>query len=97
MAEIGRTPDFNLSAMDKNANRKGQVGCAWENEDGTIAIRLNFGVVLDTNLYDYVLTLFPKNYKPREKRPQRKVQTGTRVYDDLEPAPHEKEDGEIPF
>lgn len=54
----GRQPDFNLSALDKDTGKKGKVGAAWKNADGTISISLNNFVVLSAQ-QPLVLTLFP--------------------------------------
>ena len=59
MAAKGRKPDYNLSMLDKVTDMRGQVGVAWNNPNGTIAIRLNPCVVLDGSNKELVLTLFP--------------------------------------
>lgn len=54
-----RDHDYNVCAMDKfNRALSGQVGRAWMNEDGTIAIKLNSFVVLDASK-DLAIRLFP--------------------------------------
>lgn len=53
----GRAPDYDLVARAPNADR-GTVGSAWLDEEGTIAIRLNPGVVLQRG--EYTLRLYPK-------------------------------------
>ena len=86
MAEnfVGRQPDYKLSALCKGNEHKGNVGVAWKNANGTIAIKLNAFVVLDAN-QDLVLTLFlnegdkwPKK-KPvkAEKSEEVAAETGT--------------------
>ncbi len=55
-----RKPDWDVSVLDKGSQRKGNAGCAWNQPDGTIRIKLNSFVVLDTNVADYVITLFKK-------------------------------------
>lgn len=52
----GRSPDYNLGALDRESGLKGKVGAAWKNEDGTINIKLNPFVALRSGLS---LTLFP--------------------------------------
>lgn len=64
MAGTGEAPDFNVTAMDKNDDTfKGQIGVAWINEDGTIAIKLNPFIVLDTNRHNLTIRLFPNERK----------------------------------
>lgn len=55
--EIGRKPDYRLKVMHKGTSLKGDVGCAWRNEDGSLSISLDpfVQLVQDGNL---VLTLF---------------------------------------
>ena len=70
---LGRQPDFNVLAMDKNNDKvlKGTIGVAWKNQDGSIRMKINPFVVLDTRLHDLVLTLFPvtTNWKSKKKDP----------------------------
>lgn len=69
----GKKPDYNLSAMDKDNDRlKGTVGVAWINEDGTISIRLNPFVVLDTREHTLELRLFKNDgaYTKQMKKPK---------------------------
>lgn len=54
----GRRPDWNLSALDKVTEKRGDIGAAWTNPDGSIAIRLNMNVVIDSRTQDLVITLF---------------------------------------
>lgn len=63
---MSRSPDFNLSALDKHTGERSRVGAAWLNKDGTISIALNAFVTLRANP-DLVLTLFPPDYKPKER------------------------------
>lgn len=53
-----RIPDYKLKALDKSTGQTNEVGAAWENENGSIAIRLNLYIVLHHNP-NLVLTLFP--------------------------------------
>lgn len=57
----GRPPDYNLSALDKQTEVRGQIGVAWIQDDGRISIKLNPFVVLDTFHMDLTLSLFPRN------------------------------------
>ena len=58
-----RKPDYNVSAMDKrdDTRNNGNIGAAWLNADGTINIKLNPFVVIDTRMHDLAITLFPKD------------------------------------
>lgn len=80
----GKKPDYTLSAMDKDTERlKGNVGIAWINEDGTISIRLNPFVVLDTREHALELRLF-KNDGNYAKRVPAKADVSTSKQDDYE-------------
>ena len=68
---VAKKPDFNLAAIDKITERKGQVGVAWSQPDGTIRIKLNSFVVLDSVSQDLVLTLFPAQQDGNAKYKQR--------------------------
>lgn len=59
----GRSPDYTLSALDKQTEVKGQIGVAWINDDGRISIKLNPFLVLDTFRMDLTLSLFPNDRK----------------------------------
>ena len=54
-----RKPDFHVWAADTRANISGDIGAAWINEDGTIHIKLNPFVVIDTGVQDMVVKLYP--------------------------------------
>lgn len=73
----GRKPDYNLSAMDKKTEMKGQIGGAWTNPNRSISIRLNPWVVLDGANKDLVLTLFVNDgvykHKATCEEPSREV------------------------
>jgi len=45
----GRQPDYHLHAMNKDTDRKGRIGAAWKNDDGSISIKLDAFVVLNSN------------------------------------------------
>lgn len=67
---VARPPDYLVSALCKQTDVKGNIGGAWINEDGTIRIRLNPFVVLDTYRQDLVVTLFPNDRdKPAQRGP----------------------------
>lgn len=61
--EIGRKPEWIVSVLDKNTEKRGPVGAGWDNDDGSISIRFHMCTVIDTRTQDLVITLFPN--KPR--------------------------------
>lgn len=68
MATKGRKPDYDVSALNKDNERKGKIGAAWANPDGTISIVLNTFIVLDTGRDNLLITMFPTTgYKPKGK------------------------------
>lgn len=60
---MSTNPHWDLRFLNKRTDEKGQVGVAWNNDDGSIRIRLNTAVVLQGNA-DHILTLFP----PRDRQ-----------------------------
>lgn len=65
----GRQPDYRLAALNKSTDEKSNVGAAWENDNGSISIRLDSFVVLKGSK-DLVLTLFKSDSRPRGQRLQ---------------------------
>lgn len=59
----GRSPDYKVAVLDKSTEKRGNVGAAWDNNDGSISIVLNSCVVLDGNNVNLVITLFPNDGK----------------------------------
>ena len=55
-----RQPDYDLSYLNKSTNEKGRIGVGWENDNGSISVKLNVLVRLESDP-DMVLTLFPRN------------------------------------
>lgn len=53
-----RQPDYRVGCLDKSDERKGNIGAAWLNTDGTIAIVLDPFVVIQGGK-DRLITLFP--------------------------------------
>jgi hypothetical protein len=53
-----RRPDYRVGAMNKATDAKNNVGGAWLNEDGTIAVILDNFIVLQGGK-DLLITLFP--------------------------------------
>ena len=58
----GRKPDYRLHALNKGTDEKNRIGGAWENEDGSISIRLDAFIVLQAGP-ELVLTLFKEDRK----------------------------------
>lgn len=69
-----KRPDWTVSALDKSSDRlKGQVGVAWDQDNGTIRIKLNPFVRLDTSTQDLFITLFPIDGADHADRPSRQT------------------------
>lgn len=66
----GRPPTHRLSVKSKDG-KHGQVGAAWQQEDGTIRVYLTPGVVLDWH-DDLMISLFPIDQVGREHRGERR-------------------------
>lgn len=58
--QIGRAPDMILRALNKATEETDKVGAAWVNSNGTVSIRLDPFVVLQSRP-ELVLTLFPND------------------------------------
>ncbi len=64
---VSRTPDYVVAALNKHDNRKnGNVGRAWKNDDGSIAVVLDSFIVIEGGR-DMLLTLFPYDESRRRK------------------------------
>lgn len=61
-----RQPDYDLAVLNRETEQKGRVGAAWLNPDGSISIRLNPMVVLDSRP-ELVITLFKRQPHPTKK------------------------------
>lgn len=61
-----RHPDFRLKALDKLTEIRGEVGAGWQNEDGSISIRLDPWTILESNP-NLLLTLFPVEKTEKKK------------------------------
>lgn len=58
-----RRPDFILKALDKATGQKsGKIGAGWQNENGSISLKVDMCVVLTSNP-NLILTLFPFDKK----------------------------------
>lgn len=55
----GRKPDYNVWAVDKKTGISGDIGAAWINEDGTVRIKLNPFVVIDTGVGAFMIKMYP--------------------------------------
>lgn len=79
-------PDYNIAALDKKTEIRGTIGAAWKNADGSIRLKLNPFLVLDTGKNDLVVTLFPVNnrdqarYKKQDKAAQDVTQDSTPAF-----------------
>lgn len=55
---MSRTPDYHLKALNtRTGERTGKVGAAWENDDGSVSIKLDMFVTLAYDP-DLLVTLF---------------------------------------
>lgn len=64
----GNVPDWTLSAMDPDNICKGKCGAAWNNDDGSISIKLNPFVVLEA-VDGLRIRLFPaEGYDERQRQ-----------------------------
>lgn len=91
----GRSPDYFLAALNKATDDKNnRIGAAWEEDDGSIAIKLDHFVHLqgDQNL---LLKLFP-NKRPKPSTPSFIPTTGVHSTKDISKSDDPTED-EIPF
>lgn len=65
MSKSGRKPDYQLKILNKSNDKRGIIGAAWKNEDGSISIQINPCIILDGNqLDDFVITLFKNDFNP---------------------------------
>lgn len=56
---MSRKPDYRVAALNKKTDEKSNVGAAWKNPDGSIAVVVNPFVVL-TGGPQLLITLFPE-------------------------------------
>lgn len=59
-----RKPDFRVAAMDKTTDAKNNIGGAWLNEDGSIAVIIDPFIVLNGSR-NLLITLFPNKEPSR--------------------------------
>lgn len=59
----GRTPDYQVKALNKENNRAHRVGAAWLNDNGSISIEIDEFVVLSGKDKYMTVTLFPWDEK----------------------------------
>lgn len=67
----GRKPDYNVSALDKATDRRGKIGVAWKQDDGSIQVKLDAFVVLDARQHDLLIALFPMDGTAEFKKRKR--------------------------
>lgn len=83
-----RKPDYDLSALSNTNDIRGKVGAAWINDDGSINIKLNPFVVL--NSHDNLqLRLFPYRSaedwdKRRKEQEEKSAATPSRANENFE-------------
>jgi hypothetical protein len=58
---VSRKPDYKLKARDGYSDKWCEIGAGWANKDGSISIRLNYCVNIDSTVEP---VLFP--YSPSE-------------------------------
>jgi hypothetical protein len=59
----GKKPTHTLSVLHKETGKRGKIGVAWSDEDGSISIVLEAGVTISWK-DDFIIKLFPKNADP---------------------------------
>ena len=79
MANVGRKPDYTLSAKTKTGGFKGRIGAAWKQDDGSIQLKLDPFVQLSgaaIAVDDIWLTLYPtdENYKWEAPKKEEKTE-----------------------
>ena len=66
-----RSPDYDLTFLDKTTSEKGRIGAGWDNDDGSISIVLNPCVVIQSRK-DFNIRLFKRDHAfdgPKQKSP----------------------------
>ena len=68
---MGKPPDYNLSILNVDTQQRNHsCGAAWNNDDGSIQITLNYGIVLRSD-EAIRIRLFPNDRKPiSDKKPK---------------------------
>ncbi len=80
----GRTPDYTLTALSKDTDRKGKVGAGWKNADGSISIVLNCFVTLEAQ-DGTILRLWPFDSEWKDKEGKTpKHPPARKKFDDME-------------
>lgn len=86
MADTRKPPDYNVSALVRGTEMKGNVGVAWKRDDGKISVKLDAFVVLNGGP-DTFLTLFPRenvgDTGARRARPNASGGRGQDMDDDI--------------
>jgi hypothetical protein len=69
---MSRKPDYRVAALNKITDAKNNIGGAWTNKDGSIAIKIDDFIVLHGGR-ELLITLFPnkdnKDDSPTERSP----------------------------
>jgi len=64
---VSRSPDYNVTALDKDSDERARIGAAWNNPDGSISIRLNHFITLRSTS-SLLIALWPVDKKPPTKK-----------------------------
>lgn len=92
----GRKPDWTISALNPKTGVKGKVGAAWNNDDGTLQLKLNSFIVLQGS-EELLIRLFPAE-RVQGALPLRQPTTPRDRMDPEGGIPGRKDlDDEIPF
>jgi hypothetical protein len=89
-----RRPDFDAWAVDMSTGQKGCIGAAWQNDDGSVSVKLNPFVVLDTTRAEFKIRLYPiaNDSAERAESAERRRRGDPFQYDE-----YNDEDDNIPF
>jgi hypothetical protein len=74
----GEHPDYKIMALNKVTGQRGQVGAAWDNDEGRIGLR--FEPFVDLNQLrspDVLITLFTNVDKPHRRIDDHRIGGGT--------------------
>lgn len=62
---MSRKPDYRVAALNKVTDAKANIGAAWLNKDGSIAVVLESFIVINGGK-ELLITLFPNKEEPME-------------------------------
>ncbi len=75
----GQKPDYDLSAYNRATKARGKIGAGWKNADGSITVKLNPCVVIDSDsiaMGDIAVTLWPAKFDPVAARNRAHLKAG---------------------